>query len=237
MTTNRLVMALVLLTLLLQGALLYKRQFENQPPKRVDAVRDAPTGTTFDLTGVPVQGSTNAKVVIIEFSDYECPFCAQHANGVEVDLRKEYVTTGKIRYAYANNPLPVHPAATLLATAAICAGEQGLYWEMHDRLFIEQPKTVSDVSKISKSMKLDNSKFQDCIDQSDKPEKVIARDRAKAKDLQLMGTPSFVIAQVTQDGQLKVTKLVLGTLPLERFETIINEALGDKSVQLIPSKS
>lgn len=81
-----------------------------------------------DLVDFPVKGSAQAKAVVVEFSDYECPFCARHATTVLPELMKRFVDGGIVRYALANNPLPMHRNADWLARMALCAGEQGRYW-------------------------------------------------------------------------------------------------------------
>src|SRR5262249_48884223 len=142
MMANRLLAVLIVLvaiTGVMQGIALYQQQRRVVVSTRTTAqpVRDAPAGTTIDTVGLPSEGSKQAKVALVEFSDYECPFCSRYSTGAGTELRTEYVKTGKLVHVFVNNPLPVHPAATLLATSAICAGAQGRYWEMHDLLFSE----------------------------------------------------------------------------------------------------
>jgi hypothetical protein len=87
----------------------------------------------------PVKGNPNAKLTLIEFSDYQCPFCRRHAENTLPSLDKEYIATGKVRYVFHDFPLEaIHPQAFKAAEAAHCAGEQQKYWEMHGRLFANQ---------------------------------------------------------------------------------------------------
>ena len=94
---------------------------------------------TFKLTDEPAKGNRDAKLVLIEFTDYQCPFCARHARETMPALDAEYIASGKLRYVVMDFPLEsIHPAAPKAAEAGHCAGEQGKYWEMHDRLFENQ---------------------------------------------------------------------------------------------------
>src|SRR6266850_6555168 len=145
---NRLVLPLVVLTVVMQATILYRQYrpptLTGQPPSAKELVVDAAKDSIMDLDGLPTKGN-NGNLVLVEFSDYECPFCARHANGVAQQLEQKYISTGRIRYAFANNPLPIHQNAKFLASAAICAGKQGRYWGMHDRLFSAQPKSKDQV--------------------------------------------------------------------------------------------
>lgn len=102
----------------------------------------AATSVTRQTVGVgdlPAQGSTNARVTLIEFSDYQCPFCERHFTQTELQLKKEYIDTGKVKFYYRDFPLSqIHPGAQKAAEAARCAGDQNKYWEYHDSLFQNQ---------------------------------------------------------------------------------------------------
>jgi protein-disulfide isomerase len=88
---------------------------------------------------LPVLGNTNAPVTLIEFSDYQCPFCERFFNGAEAQIKKEYVDTGKVKVYFRDFPLTqIHPGAQKAAEAARCASDQGKYWEYHDLIFNNQ---------------------------------------------------------------------------------------------------
>jgi protein-disulfide isomerase len=90
----------------------------------------------LNLKGDPFKGEKNAKVTLVEFSDYQCPFCARHVRATLPPLESEYIATGKIKYVFRNFPIAsIHPLAFKAHEAANCSGEQDKYWEMHDRLF------------------------------------------------------------------------------------------------------
>ncbi|MBI2039543.1 thioredoxin domain-containing protein [Candidatus Microgenomates bacterium] len=103
---------------------------------------NAPSTTQRVTVGngdLPVQGNQSAKVTLIEFSDYQCPFCGRHFTQTEGQLKKEYIDTGKVKFYYRDFPLSqIHPGAQKAAEAARCAGDQSKYWEYHDLVFTNQ---------------------------------------------------------------------------------------------------
>ena len=234
MNTNRVLLVLVSLTVAMQGTLVYQqyrrsaRSSQTQvAPAETPAVQNAQQDISIDLTPLPIKGRKDARVVLVEFSDYQCPFCARHTATVEPDLETQFVASGKIRYAFANNPLPFHLNAKPLATAAICAGDQGNYWEMHDRLFAKQPKTMDEVESIVQSLKLDVAQFKRCRDSSPEPDKRIDSDRQKAQELRMNFTPGFAIGIADNAGRLSVKKLISGAQPIEVFSRTLNELLAE----------
>jgi hypothetical protein len=137
---NRLFTVLLTLILGMQGWILY-RQYRPPRPQLSSArspVQDI--SAEMDLRALPALGSTSARVALVEFSDFECPFCEQHAGNVAPALKQKYVSTGRLLYAFANNPLPSHGKAKLLATAGICAGPKD-FWKIHGKLRTANPVT------------------------------------------------------------------------------------------------
>jgi protein-disulfide isomerase len=120
----------------------------------------------------------------------------------------------------------MHPLARLLASAAICAGEQGHYWEMHDAIFVSQPTTAKDLLEVAQvkvpGVSLDL--LQECLD-SPGPARTIERDLETAQQLKLVGTPSFAIGLLEPSGQVQIRQFVRGAQPLDVFETAIGNAL------------
>ena len=221
--SNYLVVMLLVATASMQGALLY-RHFKPAPtgPK---AIRDAPKGTVIDVASMPSLGSAKTSVVLVEFTDFECPFCRTYASTVFQNLRSEFVDTGKIRYAFANNPLSnIHPQAILLASAAICAGRQKQYSAMHDALFQQQPRTLDAVLGLSKQLDMQPQPFQTCLDEGD-TQRRLKQDQAVARTLELMGTPAFAIGVMQKNGQLLVKTLIAGAQPIDAFRTALDEVL------------
>jgi protein-disulfide isomerase len=227
MKLDRILLVLVLIIVVTQGMLLF-RQYREQEPAAADsdAVQDVPAGTIVDLNGLPVRGSSDASVVLVEFSDYECPFCARHANTVEPELKKQFVDSGKIRYAFANNPLSFHPEAKLLATAAICAGEQGKYWEMHDQLFAKLPKTRAEIAAAAEPLTIDSARLSSCIDNDSSAARRIDGEAKEAERLRMDGTPGFALGVADRSGHVRIRKLINGAQPLEVFRKAIAEVVA-----------
>ena len=116
---------------------------------RVPAPPPEPQNVVLEIKGDPFKGQPDAKVTLIEFSDYQCPFCSRHSRDTLPQLEREYIASGKLKYVFRNFPIEsIHPQAFKAHEAANCAGEQGKYWEMHGRLFANQkamsPKDLSD---------------------------------------------------------------------------------------------
>jgi len=224
MKTNRLILSLLGLTVMIQGTILY-RQYSDRPAAAVPArepVREAPDGVVVDLGGLHVMGSPDAELVMIEFADYECPFCARHVTEVLPELKDQYISTGRMRYAFANNPLAIHSNAVLLATAAICAGEQGRYWEMHDRLFAMRPTGEDGLLAQAEEVEIHTSTFSDCLAAG--REEQIERDLETATSLGITGTPTFAVGRATEANLVRVETIVTGAQPLATFENVIDQA-------------
>ncbi|MGH6802187.1 MAG: DsbA family protein, partial [Methyloceanibacter sp.] len=115
----------------------------------------------------PSLGTPDAPVTVIEFSDYQCPFCQRHFASTLPALKKEYIDTGKVRYVFRDFPLDsIHSLARKAAEAAHCAGEQGKYWEMHDTLFKNQRALMVDNLKgFARDLGLNVDGFNSCLDQ------------------------------------------------------------------------
>lgn len=224
MTTNRVLTVLVTLTVIMQGVILYRQP---RPPKAQPPVVDAPQGVFVELGDLPIRGSADAKTVLIEFSDYECPFCSRHATTVLPSLIERYVESGFVRYALANNPLPIHRNAEWLAHVAICAGKQGRYWEMHDRLFAEKPTPDVEVRKLSDGIsRLDSDALDHCVKEPQPDLRVaLERDKQLAIRLGLSGTPAFAVGQLEKDGRVRLEKIIRGAVALEVFSGVLDELL------------
>lgn len=165
----------------------------------------------------PVLGNKNAKITIIEFSDYECPFCLKFYEETLPQLKKEYIDTGKAKLIYRDFPLDIHPNAQKAAEAAECAGEQSdkKYWEMHNKLFENQNALDSaSLKKYAEEINLETNKFDDCLD-SGKMKQEVLKDTQDGYDYRISGTPTFYI-----NG-----KVIEGAQPFSVFKQIIDEEL------------
>jgi protein-disulfide isomerase len=163
----------------------------------------------------PMLGPANAPVTIIEFSDYQCPYCARVVPTLK-KLKAEY--GDKVRIVFKDFPLPNHPQAPKAAEAAHCAGEQGKYWEMHDRMFGHQGALlVPQLKESAAALGLDAAKFEQCLD-SGKYAGVVQEDLEYGSDLGVSSTPSLYI-----NG-----RPVVGAQPFDVFKRVIDEELARK---------
>lgn len=218
---TRLLTALVIATAIMQGIILY-RQFV--PPTPPPATADAPAGISVELAGFPQRGASTARMVLIEFSDFQCPYCARHATAVLPDLIKEYVARGEVRYALANLPLAMHSNARWLARVAMCAGEQGRYWEMHEALFAAQQDTKPELAALAEPLKLDQTVLHDCVE-AERPDhdQIIKRDTELAEKLGFAGTPAFAVGRVEQGNTIRIVKIIRGAVPFKAFAQVLDE--------------
>jgi protein-disulfide isomerase len=163
----------------------------------------------------PSSGPASAPITVVEFSDYQCPFCAR----VVPTLSKIRQTYGdKVRVVFKDFPLPNHAEAPKAAEAAHCAGEQGKYWEMHDRLFANQRALgVPALKQAAAGLGLDAAKFDQCLD-SGKHAAAIAEDMKQGEALGVQSTPTVYI-----NG-----RAILGAQPFEVFQMVIDEELARK---------
>ncbi len=140
---------------------------------------------------------------------------------------KEYVESGKLRYAIIDLALSSHKFAFKAAEAGLCAKEQGKFWEMHHCLMTEQ-KALDDLTSHAESIHLDIDKFEACLNTSKYADEVRA-DIALARKLQISGTPSFVIARTNPEDSSRVKGIgfIRGAMPFESFKQAIDKALAD----------
>lgn len=149
-----------------------------------------PAGATFDLAGRPMIGNPNAKVTVVEFSDFECPYCSQAAPKVH-DIIKAYPEDVKVYFLHY--PLSFHKTALPAAVAAACAHKEGKFWEMHDKLFANQQGLIEGFFKASaKEIGLDETKFAACLEDASVKD-AVNKDLEQGTNAGVEGTPSFFI--------------------------------------------
>jgi protein-disulfide isomerase len=223
-TFNHVIAGILGLTLLMQAAILYRGYQEGRPPERPAVLLDAPKGSDFLLSGHPVRGDNNAKIVIVEFSDYECPFCQRHFDEVGKQIEEKYIVTGKLRHVFINNPLPIHPEARLLATAALCA--QDHYWEMHDVIFAEKLKSKDALGATASKLGIDALQFEKCLTE---PSIVahVEKDQKIAEGLNLRQTPAFGLGRLDQTGRIHLQRLIIGAQSMPIFDKEIAQAISN----------
>ena len=172
----------------------------------------------------PFKGDKNAKVTIIEFSDYQCPFCARHNRETLPQLTNAYIKTGKVKYVFRDFPLEsIHQQALKAHEAAYCAGEQGKFWQYHDQLFANQGGfafTHFKLEQYARALELNSANFKRCLT-SEKYRKKVEGETAIAASLGARGTPTCFV-----NG-----RLVVGAQPFKVFQNVINEELKSKKKQ------
>ena len=190
------------------------------PTVAVPAIQKDSDDVKADLARI--QGSPTAKVWVIEVSDFQCPFCRQWHQETYAKLRDQFVRTGKIRLAYVNFPLAQHAYALPAAEAAMCAGAQGKFWEMHDALFANQakwetlPAPAPFFESLARGAGVDVARWRQCV-QSRKMTALIMADQDRARVAGASSTPSFIIGN----------QLLVGTQPIENLRSAIDSALAN----------
>lgn len=166
-------------------------------------------------------GKADAKIAIIEFSDYECPFCAKHYKNVLPKLRERYIDKGGVKYVMKDFPLEFHAHAQKASLAARCAGEQGQYFAMHDAIFEAKGQASNDViDDVVKKHKLNAKALKTCLDDPLQLEKVKS-DIALGSKLGVTGTPAFLIGAI-KEKQLVDYQRFDGVQSLETFVGFID---------------
>jgi len=181
--------------------------------------------TSFDIGKGKSLGKANAEYAIVEFTDYECPFCARYNQKTLGKIKKKYVDTGKLQYLIRNFPLDFHQGAKLAAIAANCAGAQGAYPKMHDQLFENQHKLSRELyEQIAVDLGLDMGRFKKCLIDPEQ-EAEINNEIALGKRIGISGTPAFIMGRL-KDGQLTDIKALSGAQPFSSFTRIIDSMIN-----------
>jgi protein-disulfide isomerase len=167
----------------------------------------------------PSKGNAKAPVTIVEFSDFQCPYCVRAEPTVEQVLS---AYGDKVRLVYRDYPLPMHPYAPKAAEASHCAEDQGKYWEMHGKLFATSGTAngelpVDTLKKLARDLGLDGAKFDKCLDSGEK-KSVVDENTKAGRAAGVTGTPAFFI-----NG-----RFISGALPLDEFKKIVDEELASK---------
>ena len=163
-----------------------------------------------------VRGDKDAPVTIIEWSDFECPFCKRANDDAIAQVKSQYVNSGKVKIVYRDFPLTsIHPNAQKAAEAAECADDQGKFWEMHDIIFARQPSlSLANLKNWAVELGLDAEEFNDCLD-SGKHTNEVNKDAQDAQNVGGRGTPYFVVGNTP----------ISGAQPFANFQAAIEAQL------------
>ena len=177
----------------------------------------------FTVAGDAFRGNPDAPLVVIEVSDFQCPFCQRHTLETQPAIEEAYVETGQVMWVFKHLPLPTHAQAQDAAVAAECAGDQGAFWPMHDLLFdtvdqwsVDPPDEA--LIGLAGDLGLDVGSFEACFSSRDALERVLAdvSDVAGVID----STPNFIVVSGDQAG------IIQGARPFEDFQSVFDGALG-----------
>jgi len=181
------------------------------------------------LDGAPIVGSRGAKIGMIIYSDFQCPFCARFAIDTLPALQEQYVKTGQVLVAFREYPLPIHPFAQKAAEAALCANRQGKFWEFHDALFANQ-QALDPASLGARAVRLglDSRQFSSCL--AGEMAALVQADKRNGDPLGVAGTPTFLLGPVLADGRVKVSQRFSGAKPLAEFQEILDKLVSAPSI-------
>ena len=231
----------ILAAIIISGTVLYN----NSKPSNNNVVvngntpsqqqpQQQPTGPVkVSIDDDAVLGDKNAPLTMIEFSDYECPFCKRHFTDVYPQIKKDYIDTGKVKFVFRDYiAVPSHnPLATSQAMAAECSREQGgdsVYFKYHDEIFKRTTSNgngmaVLQLGVIAKDLGLNVSAFQSCLD-SNKYKDEVNKDIADGQKVGVNGTPSFFVGKSNSSGTIDGT-IIVGAQPYAAFQTAIDQLL------------
>ena len=195
-----------------QAAQLHAAFIEKLKGKYKTTINLRPPMVEVSAGGSPERGPKNAPITIIEFSDYECPFCKR----AEASVQQVLTTYGdKVRFVYRNFPLPMHKDARPAAEAALCANAQGKFWEYHAKLFASSDLSKDKLQSMAAEVGLDRGKFDACFDKTEFT-KAIDKDVEDGSNVGVNGTPAFFI-----NG-----RMLSGAQPFEKFKEVIDDELA-----------
>ena len=181
----------------------------------VRVMLDPPRYTVPTTSADPVRGNPSAPITIVEFSDYQCPFCAR-VNPTLARVREVY--GDRVKIVFKDYPLPNHPQAPKAAEAARCAGEQNKYWEMHDAMFANQRALeVPSLKQTARTIGLNGTSFDQCLD-SGKWAAAVQEGSELGEKMGVNSTPTLYV-----NG-----RALIGAMPFENFKAIIDEELAKK---------
>jgi protein-disulfide isomerase len=198
---------------------------------RPEGLAPDPVRPGYTLAGDAYKGNPEASVVVIEFTDFQCPACRKHQADVQPGLDERWVRPGRVLWVSKHLPLRIHPQSALAAVAAECAGEQGHFWEMHDRLFARQDDWAQgaveqNMKDLAAELSLNRSAFGRCLDGRQALERVLA-DVWDAQGV-VERVPTFVVLNRGTTGS------IAGPLTLEAFDNLLAKAEKEARARQLP---
>jgi len=190
---------------------------------------NSPSVISISLDDDPVKGDPNAPITIVEFSDFQCPFCAKFHSTTLPQLEANYIDSGKVKFVYRDFPIQsIHPNAVPAAIASECADEQGMFWEYHDLVFENQKKwqglsgriMVDTFEQYALELGLNTSNFNTCLESAKYADEV-TKDLQDGTSYGVTGTPGFFVG----NDELGYVKII-GAQPYPVFERLIEDQIA-----------
>jgi protein-disulfide isomerase len=179
------------------------------------------TKAKVSVEGAYSLGSKDAPLTMVEFTDFQCPYCQRFHVSTFAELKKDYIDTGKLRFVSRDMPLDFHPNAMQAAEAGRCAGEQGQFWAMRDRMNSNPDRLdLNSLANWAQELKLNVATFRSCVEQQ-RYKTAIESDLSLAQKIGASGTPSFVLGKSTPEGV--DGELVVGAMPYQVFDQKLKE--------------
>ena len=208
-----------------------KQLLQQRPQARAQARAQVPfEPTELSVAGAPALGDVAAVVTLVEFTDYQCPFCRRHSAQTKPQLVTDYVETGKLKYVIREFPLAqIHPNALKAAEAALCAGDQDKYWAMIELFFQDQRRLApEDLKAHAEGLGLDVASFSECLDGGKHAQRV-QKDLADGVKAGVRGTPTFFLGLTDPADATKIraTKALRGAQSYAAFKQAIDELLAE----------
>ena len=183
-----------------------------------------PQTATAPTKGRPTMGKPDAKITVVEFTDYQCPFCRRFATTTFDKLKQTYIDTGQVRWVVLDMPLSFHKDAMNASRASHCANEQGKFWEFRELLYQNQDKLLPEhLADYARNVGLQAEAFDQCFT-SNRYQEDIERDQEAAKSERITGTPTFVIGRTTDD--IITGQRIVGAQPYKAFTEAIDKQLA-----------
>jgi protein-disulfide isomerase len=204
---------------------------ELKTPSSGQAAAEARLDFNLSVDGAPTKGNTNAKLTLIEFSDFECPYCGRYVREAYPQVERDYVSTGKIRYVFRHFPLAgLHPRAMKAAEAGECGRIQGKFWPLHDQLFanqkaLEPPALVT----YARAAGLETKPFETCLN-GEAASKVRTDLEAGAR-AGITATPTFFFGFAQDDGSIHVVEKLVGAKQYSAFQSVLDRMLQSPDVR------
>jgi len=184
-------------------------------------------GLRLDLSRDQARGQADAPVLVAEFSDFRCPACEKFSLTIMPNLSKEFIEPGKVKVVFVDFPMVGDASYTTVFESVHCAGKQGKYWQMHEKLFgHQQALSAADLARYAQEAGVEPGAFKKCVD-ADAHGAKIRKDLADAQAAGITGTPTFFLGFAESGGKVKVVRRIQGAQPYPVFKAAIDGLLAE----------